>query len=436
MSALTVGVLLSIGCTPTGHDAPSESAESDRSVERVTAGAPVRKDVVLTTSLPAQIKAYETAPLYSKLPAYVEEVHVDIGDSVEAGEMLVTLAVPELANEVAQQQAMLEQSRAERQQAEASLEAAKAAADTAKAHVTEAEAGIARTDADAARWQAELDRIKALAASGSVTAKLVDETQSQYAAATAGRDEALAAIESAKAGLRESQSMISKAESDLVAAGARVGVAQANLDRAQTMLGYTTVKAPFAGTVISRAIDTGAFVQPASGTAVQPLLVIARLDKVRVQLDVPELDAPHVQVGDPATLRIQSLPGSEYKATVARTSGSLDKSSRTLRTEIDIDNAEQTLRPGMYATVTLELARADGALTLPATAIVREGDQAICHTVVDGKIARVPIKLGFRSGTDCVVLDGLAEDATVVLLRPETLKPGQQVELIEPTKSP
>ena len=169
--------------------------------------------------------------------------------------------------------------------------------------------------------------------------------------------------------------------------------------------------------------------QPASGGA-KPLLVVARTDKVRVFLDVPEMDAGMVDIGDPAILRIQALKNKELKAAVTRTSWSLDVSNRSLRAVVDVPNENPLLRPGMYATGIIELDRREDVLTLPMTAIVRIDDATYCCCVESGKIERPRIQLGLRSGPEVEVLSGINEASVVVLVRGDTLEVGQVVEVI------
>jgi RND family efflux transporter MFP subunit len=260
----------------------------------------------------------------------------------------------------------------------------------------------------------------------------VDETQNQLTAADAARQESTAAVQSAEASAREARAMIAKAEADHAAAVARLGVAQADLARAETMLTYTEIMAPFDGVVTRRTVDTGHFVQPASGTGATPLLVVARTDKVRVFLDVPEMESGWVDVGDPATLRVQALNGKELKAPVTRTSWSLDAMNRSIRAEIDVPNDESKLRPGMYAAGTIELERRENVLTLPATAIVRETGETYCCVVESGKINRRRVELGVRSGPDVEICGGVDETNNVVLVRGDSLRDGQVVEILKP----
>jgi len=418
---------------PAPTEASTETAESTRNaLDRVTAGKPVRKTLKLYTSQPARIEAFEEAPLHSKLSGYVEQVLVDIGDAVQKGQVLIKLSIPEMLDDVKQKEALLAQATAEVQQAEAAVRAAKAAVDTARARVLQAEAGTGRAAGELDRSKAEYERMKELAAKSAVTQKLVDETLNQYRAAEAARDEAAATVQTARAALNEAEANVYKAQADQMAAEARERVSQADLSRAKTLLAYTEIKAPFDGVVTRRGVDTGHYVHPANdGT--KALMTVLRTDKVRVFVDVPEMEAAFVDGGDtpdPAIVRVQSLGGREYQATVTRHSMSLDVSNRSLRTEIDIPNEDGVLRPGMYATASILLEQRDDVLTLPASAIVREGRDTYCCCVVAGKIDRKPVTLGLRAGDDVEIVSGLDADQLVVLARGASLQQGQPVEII------
>lgn len=436
--AVSVAVIapLLIGCSGQAGNPSGESPNApETKLTRVVVGRPVRKPLVLVTTQPARIEAYEQTPLFAKVAGYVDEIAIDIGDEVKKGETLITLRVPELQNGVEQREALLSQAKAEMAQAEAALLAARAAADTATAHVKETKAGVARTAAELQRWEAEHLRIADLAESGSVTPKLAEETKNQLRAAQSSRDEATAAVESAEASVREAEAMIAKGEADLRAAEARGGVAEANLAEAKTMLSYTKLQAPFDGVVIARNVDTGHFVQPASGADAKPLAAVARTDRMRVAIDVPEMEAGFVDAGDPVVLRVQALRGKEIEGQVARISWSLDAGNRSLRAEIDVPNDNAALRPGMYATGVIELDRRDEALTLPATAIMRTGAQAACMVVEGGKVLRRPIDVGLRVGPDIEIIGGVTEANDVVTVRPDAISDGQPVEPLKPTDS-
>jgi membrane fusion protein (multidrug efflux system) len=120
---------------------------------------------------------------------------------------------------------------------------------------------------------------------------------------------------------------------------------------------------------------------------------------VRIFVDVPEDAAVLVNDGVKAVVSVEALKGEQFKAKVTRSAWALtpkDK-ERTLRTEIDVDNPDGRLRPGMYAYAAIMVEHAN-VLTLPASAVVTQGEQTFCYRVEDGKAVRVPIKVGFRDG--------------------------------------
>jgi RND family efflux transporter MFP subunit len=434
---LVVGLFFAgSGCRrQTTEAASSPGQPTAAAIDRVVAGKPVRRTLKLVTTQPGRIEAFEEAPLFSKLAGFVQEVRVDIGDSVKKDQVLVKLSIPEMLDEVKQMEALVAQADAEGRQADAAVKASEAMVGTAEAKVAQATAGIGRAVGEYERWKAEHARLTELAAKGSVTQKLVDETLNQLRSADAARQEATANVKSAGASLRAAKANVQKSQADLVAAGARRKVAGANLAYAKTMLAYAEIKAPFNGVITQRNVDTGHYVHPVTGGATEPLLVVAQTEQVRVFVDVPEMEAPLVDAGekpDSAVIHVQSLGETGIDGKVTRTSWSLDKSNRSLRAEIDLPNKEGKLRPGMYAKVDILLDQRDNVLTLPLTAIVREGGETYCYSIASGKIDRKKIELGMRSGPEVEVRSGVNADQLIVLARADSLIQGQSVEVIAP----
>jgi RND family efflux transporter MFP subunit len=436
---LTAGLtLLAAGCgrLPASAESAAPAEPSASRLERVVAGPPRRKTLTLTSVQPASIEPYEQTPLYPKLAGYVDEVLVDIGDRVTKDQPLVRLWVPELLDERAQKEALVAQAEAERAQAKAAVVAAEAVAKTAQARLAGAQAGVVRAEGEHARWKAESDRISQLVASGVVTPKLADETLNQLRAAEAALAEAQAAIGAVQAEIDEARAKVLKAEADESAAAARVRVAQADLARTVTLLQYCEIKAPFAGVVTTRNVDTRHYVHPAGGDS-SPLLIVASRDRVRVFAAIPETEAGLVSADpeqpDPVVVTVPALGHRSFEGHVTRTSWTLDPTNRSLNVEIDLDNPDDLLRPGMYATLTIRLAEIPGALTVPAAAIVREGNATYCCCVVDGGvIERRPVQLGLRAYDEIEVRSGLSDGDVVVLARAAGLQPGQRVEVIAP----
>ena len=398
---------------------------------RVAAGRPVRKTLRLESVQPGWIEAFEQTPLFAKLPAYVEKLHVDIGDRVEADQLLVELWIPELKDELRQKEAAVVQAQAEIEQAAAAVRAAEAAVATAQANISLMEAGNVRADADYARWQSQYERISKLVAGGSLDRKLQDETQDSLKAAEAAQVEARAKVESAKATLLETQAEVANAKANEALTRARHGNAQADLSRQKTLLKYTQIRAPYDGVVTERNVVRGDFVQPAGTAMAKPLMSVARTDLVRIFVDVPEMESPQIEPGRPGTSACRPFPDKIVEGKVTRTSWALG-ANRTLRTELDLPNPNAALRPGMYATAHIILQEHPDVYVLPISAVVHEGKQTYCWTVQKGRAVRTPITLGLQVGNDVEVVSGLKPDEIVIQTQVGSLQEGQAVEVAQP----
>jgi RND family efflux transporter MFP subunit len=422
------------GCQGASSAATQQAAASTPAVAaavRVTAARPIRKTLRRESVQPGQIEAFEQTPLLAKLPAYVQKLYVDIGDHVEADQLLVDLFLPELKDELRQKEAAMVETQAEIELAAAAVLAAQAAVATAQANLSLAEAGKIRADADVARWQSQYARIGQLVAGGSLDRKLEDETRDSLKAAEAARGETLAKVEAAKAACLQSQADLAKAKANQSVARARQGNAEADASRVKALLQYTQIRAPFAGLVTERNVNRGDFVQPASTASVKPLLVVARADIVRIFVDVPEMESPWVEAGRTGYINVQALPDRTVEGKVTRTSWMLG-ANRTLRTELDLPNPDRLLRPGMYATAHIVLQQRPNALVLPSSAIARDGQQAFCWLVAGGRARRTPITLGLQLGNDVEIASGLKEDAMVVQSQIGSLQEGQAVAVAQP----
>lgn len=438
---LVIGSLLVIvaltGCQP--------EAASDRASDSATPAAaramvitPQTKSLVRIVDLPGQVSAFETTPLFAKVTGYIVRVPVDVGDAIQGatterqGTILCELEVPELKEELAQKTALIALAEADVLQAEAGIKVAESAVRSASAKVDVAKAAVQRDESLYTRWQSEYQRITQLADGGAVTRKVADETRAQFDAADAGRKQSAALVVSAEAQQQEAISSLEKARADAVAARAQLTVAQADERRVAAMMQYTTIRAPFDGIVVERNVHTGHLVQPGAGQP-KPLLVVMRTNPVRVTIDVPETDAVLITPATKVELRIPSLPSSAFVGHVSRSSWSLNSSSRTMATEVDVANPNGTWRPGQYVQAKLTVAELENRLSLPKSAIMTQDKQACCYAVADGgRVQRLPLRLGLEAGGDVEVLDGLSGDEQVIVTNANSFHEGQVVEIVPP----
>jgi RND family efflux transporter MFP subunit len=260
-----------------------------------------------------------------------------------------------------------------------------------------------------------------------VTQKLADETKAQFEGADAGRQEAAAQLEAAKASVSEADAQLEKSRADVEEAKARAQLALADEQRLASLVEYCTVRAPFDGVISQRNTNVGNFVPAGSPDKATPVFTLVQTNVVRVFVDVPEMDAAGVDVGDRATIFIEALPEQKLTASVTRTSWALNQTARTLRTEIDIPNESGRMRPGMYVTVTVVLDERENALTLPIKAIATDGGQSFCWVVAAGRGKRTPVQIGLKNATECEIISGLTGDEEVIDAGLSSLQDGQTV---------
>jgi RND family efflux transporter MFP subunit len=344
----------------------------------------VKNEVVL----PGNVQAFTDSPIYARSSGYLKQWNVDIGGHVKAGQVLATIEAPELDQQVRQAKATIQQTQASLDQAIANQQQGKANEE------------IARVTAQ--RWQN-------LVAKGAVSRQENDQYQAQYQAQVAN----LNALEQA-----------------IAAARSNIAVAEADLGRLQEMQSYEIVKAPFDGIVTARNIDIGALINAGNGGAAQELFHMASTAKLRVYVSVPQADSRAAAPGLKAYLTLSEFPGRRFPGELVRTSGAIDQATRTLLTEVDVDNASGELRPGAYAEVHLMIPEGSRSLILPVSTLIFRSEGLRVGVVRDGKAQLVPIILGKDYGNEVEVVSGLAEKDAVISNPPDSLASGATVQVV------
>jgi membrane fusion protein, multidrug efflux system len=205
----------------------------------------------------------------------------------------------------------------------------------------------------------------------------------------------------------------------------RFEVARASLDQSETLLGYATITAPFSGIITQRNVDPGALIQANSS-----IVGLMDFSKVRLQIGVPEVEASRVTVGQPVLVTTDNLPGMHFDGKVTRFTYALDAVSRTMLTEVILENPGLALRPGMLVTARMGIEHKESAVLMPVESLVMEKATAFAFTIDGNKAAKHPIKIGFNDGKNVEVLDGLgASDAVILAAGKLKLSNGQAVQV-------
>jgi multidrug efflux pump subunit AcrA (membrane-fusion protein) len=293
--------------------------------------------------LPGNITPITEAYIFARAAGYLKRRYVDIGDRVRAGQKLADIEAPDLDQQVSQAKAALAQAQGQLGQAQATLEQLTATRDLAT--VT---------------WE----RYRILTTKGAVSRQ--------------DGDNQATAAKTADANVVAQQKMV-RAMEEFVRAS------QATLDRLLALQGYEQITAPFEGVITARNVDVGALISatgsslgPSRSNAAAPsdvpsggeIFRLAEIGRLRILIAVPQTNSPGVQVGQSATVTVQQIPNLSFKGKVTRTSSSLDAQSRTLLTEVDVDNPRGVLLPGMYAQVSFITDRLDPPFLVPDAALV------------------------------------------------------------------
>lgn len=224
------------------------------------------------------------------------------------------------------------------------------------------------------------------------------------------------------------------------AAKGKFDIAKASLERIESLLSFAKITAPFSGVITRRMVDPGAFIPVAtSGNAAQnaALFVLMNFSKVRVQVAIPEAEAPLITKGLKVRITVDELPGRVYEGGVTRYAYALDDATKTMLTEIEIPNPKGELRPGMYPTVKVVVERKPDALIIPIGALVMEKANASVFTLSESKeqkatvAKKVAIKTGFNDGVSVEILEGLKPNEPVILVGKQPPINGQAVIISE-----
>ena len=371
---------------------------------------PQRRTITRHVGQPAFVNAFEQTAMYPKIAGYIKVWNVDIGDRLEKDQVLADLFVPELESQYEEKQAELARDQVLIEVAQQLVEVAQSRFQASTADVERAKADVGNYQSAVDRWESEVKRLTGMVAQGVIAKQILDESQKQLKSNLASRDAALASVVSVQADEASRRADLGKARADVDAARARTKVSEAVERRYAALVSYMKLTSPYDGVVVIRNANTGDFVQPASGDKStdrdtmrlsagqsEPIYVVARVDLVRIFVDVPEMFADYVREGTEARVQLQALNDEEFRGTVARTSWSLNVQTRTLRAEIDLENAEAKILPGMYAFAEVLITR-DKVMSVPLAATVELGNQNCCYLFASGKAVKTPIETGLNDG--------------------------------------
>lgn len=390
-----------------------------------------QEQVTRTTTQPATLLPYYKAELRAKVSGYVSEVKADIGDYVKQGTVLSTIDVPELQKQRLVLQARVARYESEEKRAEAGIELSQADVQAAEARLAQSKSELNRVKAVVAAAEAEFARTSDLVKRRSLESRVLDEVRKKRDSELANQQSVTSAINSAMAEVVVAKAKQKSAQADLQAAQAQTSIARRQLEELDVLLAYSHIKAPFSGMITARSVDPGDLVREGSEVGKgEPLFVIDQIEKVRVQIPVPEAEAALVNRGDQVTLSFPSFSGeTELKTAVTRFTGALDPQTRTMLVEAEVPDPGRKLLPGMFGQATITLSSQIAANMLPSRAIRYEASgQAYVYAVDnDDVVSIVQISTGIDNGQSIEILAGIEAGQKVIDAHLKRFQSGDKV---------
>lgn len=378
-----------LGRSSSEADAPSNVAVDSSAVPAAVARVE-RRTIANTLTISGEFKPFQDVDVHAKVAGYIKKIYVDVGDHVQDGQTLAVLEVPELAAQLAGTDAAVRKSREEIRRAQSDIERAQSAHSAA---------------------HSAYSRLKQAAESraGLVAQQELDDSQAKDL---------------------EAEAQVASAQAELSAAQQQLQMAEANQRQYTALSDYSRIVAPFAGVVTARYADTGALVAAgtSSSTQAMPVVRLAQISKLRLVLPIPESLAGQIHLGDPVKVHVQAL-NQDIEGKVSRFADSLDVQTRTMQTEIDFENRDGRLIPGMYAETRLSMREKRNALTVPLEAVARNGDDATVLAVnAQDILEERHVKLGLEDNARVEVLSGLSDQDRVVIGNRSEFRNGQKIQ--------
>jgi RND family efflux transporter MFP subunit len=349
-----------------------------------------RANIADNLEIASEFQPFQEVDVYAKVSGYIQKLNVDYGTHVKQGQVLAVLEIPELQQQLQQDEASVRRSQQDLERAREELNRAQSAYNVA--HVTYTRL------ADVQKSRPEL-----------VAQQEIDVAQGKDLEAGAGVSSQRAALAAAEQGLQ---------------------VAQATLGKDQAMFGYARMTAPFDGVVTKIYAYTGALLPAgtSSNKSDSGLCRIAQNNPLRLVIPVPESAVPEIHLGNSVQVQVPVL-GKAFQGTVARVSDQVDVSTRTMHTEIDVLNPKLEIIPGMYASASIVLNQKKGALVVPVQALSRQENGVTVFLVgKDNKIEERQVKLGIETPDKAEILSGLNQDDLVVIGNRSQLRAGMAIE--------
>ena len=389
-SILAAGMILPVLATIVACDSKSQhSGANAAEVPSAKVATAMRGDIAHTLSLAGQFQPYQVVDVHPKVTGFMVKINVDIGDRVRKGETLAVLEVPEL---------------------NAQLKGTVFEVERAKDDLLRSQHEIKRAEAIHSALHADYERLleASKAQPGLIAQQELDDAESKDLS---------------------SESQVDAAKAAAAGAQQHAEVAHTDQDRVQALQNYTNVVAPLDGVIVWRYADTGALIQSGTNSNEQdiPIVRLSQSGLLRLRMPIPENDVQFVHIGDPMQIRVDAI-GRSFTGKIVRFTRDVNFETRTMETEIDVENSDLSISPGMYANTEMQLARAANVTTIPVEALVLKGNRETVLVLDSSNRIHVrTVEVGIEGSKLAEIKSGLEPGDRVVLGGQENYTEGEQV---------
>lgn len=351
-------------------------------VERRNLGTPL--------TLAGAFKPFQDVDLHAKVAGFIKAIYVDVGSRVKEGQTIAVLEVPEL-----------------------------------QAQLAGADAAVRRSKEEISRAQGDVERAKSSYMALHAMYERLSQASQQREGLVAQQE-----VDDAQAKDLGSAAQVSSAKAALNAAEQALEVAEATEKQYMALSAYMKITAPYTGVVTVRYADTGSLIAAgtSSSTQSEPVVRLAEISVLRLVLPIPESIAGTIRLGDPIKVHVQAL-NEDSVGKVTRFADSLDPQTRTMHTEIDFQNPDGRLLPGMYVEATVPQMQKQNVLTLPLEAVEMSGNGEGSVLLVNPQniLEERKVKLGLEGSTHIEITAGLNEGDRVVIGSRNEFRSGMKV---------
>jgi RND family efflux transporter MFP subunit len=350
----------------------------------------VRKDLSNTLEISSEFQPFQEIEVYAKVSGYIQKLYVDWGTHVKQGQLMAVLEIPELEQQLQQDDAQVHRSENDIERARETINQAESAYKVA--HLTSQRLADVQKSRPGLIAQQDLD--------------VADGKDTEASAGLSGAKDSLASAEQELAG------------------------AKAAFEKDKAMYDYARISAPFEGVVTEMDAYTGALLPAgtSSNKGDQALCHLSQNNLLRLVIPVPERAVPEVHMGETIAIKVSSLNKS-FTGKIVRVADQIDVQTRTMHTEVEVPNPNYELVPGMYASVEIPLHKVQSALTVPIQAVQVSGENRGTVFVVKGnnQIEARDVTLGLQTAADAEIISGLKESELVLFGEQSQYKAGEMV---------